>query len=285
MLHNFSSSLTALASFPRILIFDSGIGGIGTFSALKEMEKNYDIHYLADTGFFPYGEKTDEELKERILSIISKAVKALSPDMVIIACNTASTLALPILRENFQNLFILGCVPPIRWAASLSKTRCLGLLSTSATARRSYVDYLQKEFAPDCRIYRHGSSTLAKEAEKIFRDELPSIEIILKEIESLFLSSSKNERKIDCVALGCTHYTFLLPWLEKYSPQNVKWLDPQPAVAKHADNLLKNYFSTKEMPLLNQQSSFFYTGEEIIKSSSLFRRLHDLGFKNIQQLS
>ncbi|QCE33889.1 glutamate racemase [Acetobacteraceae bacterium] len=279
------SSLLRTTKAPKIIIFDSGIGGLGTFKALEEMKVSYTLDYIADTGFFPYGEKLDNILKQRILSVISKAVTSLSPDMVIIACNTASTLALPILRKHFPELPILGCVPPIKWAAELSQTRSLGLLSTSATARRSYVDNLQKRFAPECTIYRHGSAWLAKEAEKIFNGLQPSKDILINEINALFLSSSHKVRPIDCVALGCTHYSFLLPWLKKYSPKNVQWLDPQPAVARHAVNLIEEHFHKESLIFKKETPTFFYTGEKIREESPLTKSLENFGFKKIESFS
>nr|WP_267288030.1 glutamate racemase [Neokomagataea tanensis] len=220
----------------RCLVFDSGIGGMGVVQALQSLKPELVIDYLADTALYPYGEQPDDLLIERIVRLIKTAHLMLQPDIVIIACNTASTIALPALRAALP-IPIIGCVPPIRWAGRVSKTRIIGLLSTSATARRPYVHQLHADFAADCQLIIHGARQLADLAEQAFLGkELPP-EALEAEITAL-LSQPGGER-IDTIGLGCTHYTFLLPALTSYAPPEMIWLDPAPAVARHALTILE----------------------------------------------
>lgn len=215
----------------RILVFDSGIGGLGFVQALQHHLPRLPLDYLADTEFFPYGEKEDALLTERILALITEANRLLSPILIVIACNTASTLALAPLREKLLTPLV-GCVPPIRWAARLSKTRHIGLLTTSATARRPYLHQLHQEFASDCQLLIHGGRALADLAEKSFYGrEIPQNDI---EREIHHLLSQQNGEKIDMIGLGCTHYSFLMPYFEKLDLPHITWLDPAPAVAQQA---------------------------------------------------
>lgn len=218
-------------SSPRILVFDSGIGGLGVVQALRSLAPSLTIDYLADTALFPYGEQPDDLLRDRIAGLICKAADTLKPALIIIACNTASTLALPILRERLT-LPIVGCVPPIRWAGRVSISRTIGLLATSATARRPYLKQLHEDFAADCHLLIHGSRHLANMAERAFRGEQLEPAEVQQELTYLFQQPGGSD--IDTVGLGCTHYTFLLPYFQRLGPTGIMWLDPAPAVAQQA---------------------------------------------------
>lgn len=219
------------SSSPRILVFDSGIGGLGVVQALRSLAPSLTVDYLADTALFPYGEQQDDVLRERIVGLVSQACAELHPSLAIIACNTASTLALPLLRERLT-LPIVGCVPPIRWAGRVSTTRTIGLLATSATARRPYLKQLHEEFAADCRLIVHGSRHLANMAERAFRGEPLEPPEVQQELGCLFQQSGGDH--IDTIGLGCTHYTFLMPYFQRLGPAGLMWLDPAPAVAQQA---------------------------------------------------
>ncbi|GBQ92420.1 glutamate racemase [Gluconobacter albidus] len=226
------------ASVPagRSLVFDSGIGGMGVVQALRALLPALHIDYLADTALFPYGEQPDDLLTARIVNLLVAACDNLRPDVLVIACNTASTIALPALRERL-NIPVVGCVPPIRWAGRVSESRVIGLLSTSATARRPYTLRLHQEFAADCRLITHGARRLADLAERAFLGEVIADADIQHELDCLFGQPHGSE--IDTVGLGCTHYTFLMDAFERMSPSGVRWLDPASAVARQVGTVLQ----------------------------------------------
>ena len=149
----------------NLLVFDSGIGGLGVVAEIRRLQAQASITYLADNGFYPYGEKPDEILIARILKIIGQGIELTQPDAVVIACNTASTVALSHLRETYRLPFI-GCVPPIKPAAAASRTRHIGLLATAATIRRPYLADLVQNFAGDCIVHSLGTPILADLAEQ-----------------------------------------------------------------------------------------------------------------------
>ncbi len=219
----------------RILAFDSGIGGYGIVGALRAHLPNAWIAMLADNAFYPYGEVPDAALVARIGQVIGDAIRDLAPDAVVIACNTASTVALGALRARFDLPFI-GCVPPIKWAASLSRTRHIGLLATRATVRRPYLSELARRFAPDCRLIAHGARGLADLAEMAFRGIAVDRSAVRGEVEILF--GQPGGEAIDIVCIGCTHYSFLLEALRGASPEGIIWLDPAQAVAKRTEAVL-----------------------------------------------
>ena len=212
----------------NLLVFDSGIGGLGVVAEIRRLQPQASITYLADNGFYPYGEKPDETLIARILKIIGQGIEQVRPDAIVIACNTASTVALSHLRETYQLPFI-GCVPPIKPAAAASRTRHIGLLATAATIRRPYLADLVQNFAGDCTLHSLGTPILADLAEQKFRGQTLDAATLAAAIAPLF--AQKDASLIDAVALGCTHYTFLLPELLQLHP-GIKWFDPANPVAR-----------------------------------------------------
>ncbi len=219
----------------RILAFDSGIGGYGIVDALRGRLPGAWITMLADNAFYPYGEVPDAALVARIERVIGEAIRELAPDAIVIACNTASTVALGALRARFDLPFI-GCVPPIKWAASLSRTRHIGLLATRATVRRPYLSELARRFAPDCRLIAHGARGLADLAEAAFRGAAIDRGAVRGELETLL--GQEGGAAVDVVCIGCTHYSFLLQALRDASPREIAWLDPAQAVARRTEAVL-----------------------------------------------
>ncbi|MDR3505343.1 MAG: glutamate racemase [Acidocella sp.] len=208
------------------LVFDSGIGGLGVARELRRLEPAQGLIYLADNGFFPYGEKLDEVLLPHIVEVIGKAIAAFSPQAVVVACNTASTIALPALRAAYS-LPIIGCVPPVKPAAAASTSKTIGVLATAATVRRPYLSGLIETFAPGCNVLSLGTPALAELAERKFRGEAVDVEAA---IAPLF--RQEGGQHIDAIALGCTHYTFLQPEFLALRP-DISWFDPALPVARH----------------------------------------------------
>jgi len=186
------------------------------------------LDYLADDGFFPYGEKADDVLLRRILAVVGAGIGLVKPAAVVVACNTASTIALGALRAAFD-VPIVGCVPPVKPAAAASLTRHIGLLATPATIRRPYLQDLVERFAGGCEVHSLGTPVLAALAERKFWGEGVDLSALEAAVAPLFAGGEK----IDAVALGCTHYTFLLPELAALWPDK-KWFDPAVAVARQA---------------------------------------------------
>jgi glutamate racemase len=216
---------------PHLLVFDSGIGGLGVARHIRRLQPGARLTYLADNGFYPYGEKPDAALTQRIIGVIAAGMAAVKPDAVVIACNTASTIALAPLREAFAAPFI-GCVPPVKPAAAASRTRQIGLLATAATTRRPYLQGLVGAFAGGCAVHTLGTPVLADLAEQKFR----GVAVDLARLQSVIAPLFQAAPQIDCVAIGCTHYTFLLPEFGSIRP-DISWFDPALAVARQTLNI------------------------------------------------
>lgn len=203
-----------------ILIMDSGIGSLSFLSSLNEALPDVPIIAFADQAFFPYGEKEESLIVERILSMSEKLISLCQPSTILIACNTASTVVLPALREKF-NIPIVGIVPAVKPAALLSKSKKVALLATQATITRAYIDQLISDYGQDCDFIKIGSKNLASIAEeKILRGKVDK-SAIKEELLPLL-----KERDIDCLILGCTHFTFLSDNIKEIIGSEINILDP-----------------------------------------------------------
>lgn len=215
-----------------LLIFDSGIGGLGVAGEIRAALPDVAMSYLADNGFYPYGEKPDDVLIARILDVVGRAIEDVKPQAVVIACNTASTIALGALRSAYDVPFV-GCVPPVKPAAAASVSRQIGLLATPATVRRPYLQNLLDRFAGGCAVHSLGTAVLADLAEAKFRGRVVDMPTLAAAVAPMFAAGPG----IDAVALGCTHYTFLLGELQALHP-GIAWFDPAEAVARQTARLV-----------------------------------------------
>src|SRR5262245_55644790 len=149
----------------RIAIFDSGVGGLSVFDAIAAAGLAVEVDYAADNAWLPYGDKPDDALRERVPRLLAALEAARKPDLIVMACNPASTIALDASRAALK-IPIVGVVPPIKPAAALTRSGVIGLLATPATVARSYTDDLIARFGADARVIRYGSKRLVEAAER-----------------------------------------------------------------------------------------------------------------------
>ena len=186
----------------------------------------------------PYGKRSEAEIASRVPALLGRLVERFHPRLAIIACNTASTIALDHVRSALD-LPVVGTVPAIKPAAEMSKTRVIGVLGTEATVRQPYVDNLAAEFASDCTIIRHGSPELVDLAEaKLAGDEI-TIEAVKAAAKPMF--DAPGGDRIDVGVLACTHFPLLRPELSEAFP-GVQWIDGGPGIARRIAYL------TREQP-------------------------------------
>jgi glutamate racemase len=221
---------------PTILVFDSGLGGLTVFREIAAARPDARLVYLADDERFPYGDLKEGDLVERVLEVIGDAVAAHQPDLIVIACNTASTLALSELRRTFPQLSFVGTVPAIKPACAQSKSHLVSVLGTKATVSREYTRGLIREFANGCNVTLVGSPRLAAIAEAELNGGPAPDTDISAEIMPCFVEA--NGARTDAVVLACTHYPLLLARLRKLAPWPVTWVDPAPAIARRVIDLL-----------------------------------------------
>jgi len=219
-----------------VLVFDSGLGGLTVFREVAAARPDARFVYVADDAAFPYGGQPEDALVMRVRKVIGEAIARHAPDLVVIACNTASTLALADLRTLFAVPFV-GTVPAIKPACARSITKRVAVLGTQATVSREYTRALIRQFAAGCDVGLIGSPRLAGFAEAELAGDPADDAEIAAEIDPCFTNG--DGRRTDTVVLACTHYPLLLTRLRKLSPWPVEWLDPAPAIARRVQDLLR----------------------------------------------
>lgn len=222
-------------SAPTILVFDSGLGGLTVFAEVAKLRPDARFVYAADDAAFPYGRLAETALVERIISVMERLIARHDPDLVVIACNTASTLVMPALRARFDLPFV-GTVPAIKPAAELTKSRMLSVLATPGTVARDYTRDLVRSYALGCDVTLVGSRLLAGLAEAALKGDAVDDEAVAAEIAPCF--QEKEGRRTDVVTLSCTHYPLLLDQFRRLAPWPVMWIDPAPAIARRVAHLL-----------------------------------------------
>ena len=228
-----TQAFTVLRS-PTILVFDSGLGGLTVFREVAKARPDARFLYVADDEFFPYGDHAETELIGRVTGLIGDLIEAHRPEIVVIACNTASTLVLPHLRARFSVPFI-GTVPAIKPACAASVTRLVSVLGTEATVRREYTHALIRDFGNGSEVTLVGTAQLAGFAEGELNGAPVEDAAIAREIAPCFVE--RNGRQTDTVVLACTHYPLVLPRLQQLAPWPVAFIDPAPAIARRLVDL------------------------------------------------
>ncbi|WP_027172385.1 glutamate racemase [Methylobacterium sp. 10] len=221
---------------PTILVFDSGLGGLTVLEQVRRARPDARYVYAADDAAFPYGRLSESILVARVLAVMERLLLRHAPDLVVIACNTASTLVLPALRARFSTPFV-GVVPPIKPAAEATRSRWISLLATPGTVARPYTHDLIETYASDCTVTLVGSPNLAAYAEAELAGHPVDDALLAAEIAPCFVGG-EDGRRTDVVCLACTHYPLLLARFQRIAPWELSWIDPAPAIARRVTQLL-----------------------------------------------
>ncbi len=257
-----------------ILVVDSGIGGLSICQHVIEQFPDLNLHYLSDNEAYPYGTKDRNFLDQRVPEIINRL--KLKFDAIIIACNTASTVVLPTLREQFS-IPVIGVVPAIKTAANITQSGCYALLATPGTVNRDYTKQLINEFSSGQTVVSIGSRELVDLVESYYLQGKLDNEQLENILKPLF--NDPNAINVDCVVLGCTHFPLIRPQLEKLAP-HWRWLDSGPAIAARLQHLLN--LNSADSSTQSGERSFWATSADApkcySKSSRFAAQLKKMGF-------
>ena len=212
-----------------LLIFDSGMGGLSVLQPIRALFPGAPIVYLADSAGYPYGTKSEAEIAARVPALLGRAAERFDPELIVIACNTASTIALDAVRAALD-LPVVGTVPAIKPAAALSKSRVIGVLGTPATVRQPYVDRLSEDFAADCLVLRHGSAELVDLAEASLRGEQGGPDDYRRILDGLY--GQPGGERLDTIVLACTHFPLVEAELAAAAPRPVAFVDGKEGIAR-----------------------------------------------------
>ncbi|MET0372873.1 MAG: glutamate racemase, partial [Rhizorhabdus sp.] len=217
-----------------LLIFDSGVGGLSILGAVRRLLPDAPVIYAADLAGLPYGTKSEAEIAARVAGLLGRMTERFRPRLVTIACNTASTIALGIVREVLE-VPIVGTVPAIKPAAAQTRTGTIGLLGTEATIRQGYVDRLEAEFAADKRLLRYAAPELVAAAEARLRGGPVDPAVYTRAAAGL--RALVGGEAIDTVVLACTHFPLIEPELAAAFGPGVRFVDGAEGIARRIASL------------------------------------------------
>ena len=249
------------ASSKNLVFMDSGIGGIPYLRWVRERRPGWRYFYVADNGYFPYGGRDPEDLKQRLVKLTGLMVRRYRPDIIVLACNTASVTALSELRSRFSVPFV-GVVPAVKPAAEKHTRGRIGVLATKGTVEGDYLKELIRKFASrsdkvDC--------LAAPDLVRFVEDELAGAdEQRIKGILTPYLREAE-ARQWTYMVLGCTHFLFLKPWLEKWKSPDLSIVDSTEGVGNRILNILESQGDTG-IPSLSSHpvdSLFFLTDKNL----------------------
>jgi len=255
----------------QLLIFDSGIGGISVLREIKLQLPHIPIDYLFDNAYYPYGQLSENQLIKRLCYLIGGVVARDKPSLVVIACNSASTAALPALRE-LLDIPVVGVVPAIKPAAAMSRSKKIGLLATQGTVNRDYIDQLIAQHAADCEIVRVGSNELVAMAEEAFCGNAVPLQQ-LRDICAPFI------QQVDTLVLGCTHFPLLSSEIKQVTQQQVCLVDSGSAIASRVAQIITNELPLKIKTPGQQGGRALYTKANL--NASLITALQQEGFTQL----
>lgn len=233
----------------KIALFDSGVGQLSVYQEVKKLMPGENFVIFADQKNMPYGEKTPSQIKNYVKVAAAYLIKKHNIKMMILACNTATVLALDHLRSKF-NIPFVGVVPAIKPATEISKTKRIAIMSTQATAKSSYVEKLIFDFAPNFEVLKLACPGLENAVETLNQE---GIRRLVKKYSSVI-----NEFNPDVVILGCTHYPLIKKQIEKNLKSNIHIIDSGVAIAKRVSKVLKE---SDQISNTRQEDIFYTTGD------------------------
>jgi glutamate racemase len=264
-----------MAARHTILVFDSGLGGLTVYREIAMARPDAQFIYVADDANFPYGDLEENALIARVVKLFGQLIETHRPDLVVIACNTASTIVLPDLRKEFKVPFV-GTVPAIKPACTASVTRRVSVLGTEATVKREYTRALIRDYAQGCDVTLVGSKSLAALAEAELGGAAVSDADIRAEIAPCFRDGDK---RTDTVVLACTHYPLLLDRLRQLAPWPVNFFDPAPAIARRVTDLLGQ---PADRGSNGSTNAIFTSGRPATAALGLIQRRFDPRFDSVR---
>lgn len=228
-----------------ILLFDSGVGGLTVLGELRKLLPQAPVIYAADMAGLPYGAKSEAEIAARVAGLLGRMAERFEPRLICIACNTASTIALGMVREVLETP-IVGTVPAIKPAAAITETGVFGLLGTEATMRQKYVEDLEHEFAVGKRLLRHGANGLVPLAEAKLRGEKVRIDDVAEATKGLVLQAHGGE--IDTIVLACTHFPLLEDELRQAFGKDMRFVHGAEGIARRIAALTEGQAFERGVP-------------------------------------
>ncbi|MDB1122707.1 glutamate racemase [Vibrio algarum] len=257
---------------PTILIFDSGVGGLSVFYEIQKVLPHANYIYVFDDMGYPYGELAPDILIERVNEMLRYVVDLHRVDIVVIGCNTASTIVLPSLRE-FLSVPVVGVVPAIKPASLISNT-AVGLIATPATVKREYTHNLIRDYLLDVPIKLLGTTELVDMAENKLKGKPVCLVSLQRVLQPLI-------GKIDVAVLGCTHFPLLRNEIKHVFGNEIRIIDSGEAIARRVQSLINNSYIARAKN--NNRKCIAYNSAPTIEGA-LNITFKKMGFEAIERI-
>jgi glutamate racemase len=252
------------SSSSPIGVFDSGVGGLSVLQAIRAQMPEESVLYFGDQGHIPYGPRPMEQIRS-FSEAITRFLLERDARIIVVACNTASAAALTHLRETFPDVPFVGMEPAVKPAAEHTQTGKVGVLATPATFQGALYTSVVERFANGVELFQNTCSGLVQEIERGNLDGTETRRILEDALDPML------ENNIDTVVLGCTHYPFVIPLIQQIVGENVRVIDPAPAVAKQIQRVLEAKGLKNESEARGDLS--FYTSGDPTELKSLLSLL------------
>ena len=256
-------------------IFDSGVGGLSVLRAIRVQMPEESVIYFGDQGHIPYGPRPMEQIRN-FSEAITRFLLDHEAKIIVVACNTASAAALQYLRETFPNVSFVGMEPAVKPAAEFTQTGKVGVLATPATFQGALYASVVERFANGVELFQNTCSGLVQEIERGNLDGEATRQILNDALLPML------EKKIDTVVLGCTHYPFVIPLIQRIVGDNVRVIDPAPSVAKQVGRVLESKGLRNELSARGDVK-FYTSGDPEELKSLLPLLLEETG--NVEQVT
>ncbi|EMP1179784.1 glutamate racemase [Morganella morganii] len=262
---------------PTVLLFDSGMGGLSVYQEVRKLLPDLHYIYAFDNEAFPYGEKTEAFIVERVTKIVRQIAQQHPLAVIVIACNTASTITLPALRA-MSDIPVVGVVPAIKPAAKLTRNGLVGLLATRATVKRAYTRELIDRFASECQVSLLGSAELVELAErKLYGEAIPA-----GALETILAPWRNMKEPPDTVVLGCTHFPLIAEELKSALPDGTRLVDSGAAIARRMQWLINN---SEKPHYLTAEKNVAYCMRDDETTQKLLPVLQQFGLESLKKLT
>ena len=250
-------------------VFDSGVGGLSVLRAMRQLMPSENVIFFGDQGHVPYGPRPVEQVRA-FSEGITRFLLDEGAKLIVVACNTASAAALTHLRHTFPDVKFVGMEPAVKPAAETTRTGVVGVLATPATFQGALYASVVERFANGVQLLQDTCPGLVQQIE---RGDLEGAQT-RRILEAALLPML--EKNIDTVVLGCTHYPFVIPLIERIVGDSVRVIDPAPSVAKQAERLLEAD-GARNLSAARGRIRFYTSGEAAVVESLLPKLLGESG--------
>lgn len=246
-------------------MFDSGLGGLSVWRAVRALLPHWPIHYVADQARCPYGPRPHEEIRQFSLEI-ADFLRQHDPALIVVACNTATGAAIQSLRETWPDLPFVGMEPALKPAAEHSQSGVIGVLATQGTFAGGHFQRTKAQHADGKEVHIQQGDGLVELVENGMADSDEAEAVLRKYLDPMLSAGA------DQIVLGCSHYPFLEARMRQIVGDQAHIIDPSPAIAKQVQRLLGDqpptpggkdlFFTSGDRALFREQLGLLLPGQE-----------------------